>query len=361
MRIQGRTKGLEAVQGVSGLPRGYRVLGPRRRGGTAVALDVVHERSGRRCVAKLLPDAVGASGAVAARLKYEARVLRRLRHPNIVRVLDWGILDQGYPYLVLEYLPGRTLLEEVRARRVSLPEAVEWTRQLLRALAAVHGAGLLHRDVTPDNIILAEGDGKRVLKICDFGFATVIPGHDPGMAPEHRTEEFAVLGSPHYLSPEAVRADPLDARADLYQAGLVLYTLLTGYVPFSELDDTGAVLDARLYTELPPAGGLRGESIPESLEGVVSKALASAPAHRFACAQEFIAALDHVDLNINPTPNPDPQPGVDRLVSEPSNARDAANTSGASNSAAAESSERELRPAIARWLAGIRKGSKPAR
>lgn len=342
--------------GISRFPKSYRFVRTIARGGTAVAFEVVHLPTGERRVAKLLPDAALADPSLAQRMQREARILRRLRHPNVVRVLDWGRLERGKPFLVLEYLDGATVADEVRRRTITVDEALTWTSQVLSALGAAHAAGLIHRDVSPDNLLVCGAPEARCIKVCDFGFAKVVDEERAEISAGHETDDYAVVGSPYYISPEAVRAEPLDARSDLYQVGLVLYTMLTGYVPFSEFGDTVSVLGARLHTELPPVAELRGESVPPELETTLKKALSTFPSDRFVTAQEFMAAL--AGLRSGPTHATATWCetfGAEELQpASPGGARDGLDAHDERQDVAVEAS-------VARWLDGLEPGGESAR
>lgn len=352
-----------------GIPRFPKIYRPVRwlgRGGVTIAFEVQHLPTGERRVAKLLPEAALLDAKLARRMQREAQVLRRLRHPNVVRVLDWGELENGHPFLVLEYLDGATVAEEVRRRSITLGDALAWASQTLSALGAAHAAGLVHRDVSPENLVVCAGPEGRAVKVCDFGFAKVLDakvlsGKLAAVTAEDDTEEYAVVGSPFYVSPEAVRAEPLDARADLYQVGLVLYTMLTGYVPFSELEDTVSVLGARLHTELPPVAELRGSSVPPSLEGVLRKALAPYPSDRFSTAQEFMAALAELDGGVGDA-------GVDHGLATLRDTFSEEGSFGVAQEGAREWLDARDEPrasaveaAIEQWLANLDAGGQPAR
>jgi eukaryotic-like serine/threonine-protein kinase len=201
------------------------------------------------------------------------------------------------PFLVLERLRGRTLKEELRARGVLPPsEAVRLARELLEALGCAHEVGIVHRDVKPENIFLAESEREgRTLKLLDFGLAKVLPGASDEEAPlplEAPTEEGMPLGTPRFVSPEQARGGTIDHRSDLYSAGSVLYAMLTGRDPFAYVEGVSAVLRAQMSEHPRPPSFVAAQPIPEALDQIVLKALSKQPEDRFASAADMSAALD---------------------------------------------------------------------
>src|SRR6185437_14961988 len=158
-----------------------------------------------------------------------------------VAVTDFGETGSGIPFLALEQLSGRTLEKELTLRGALPPaEAVQLARELLDALRCAHDAGILHRDVKPENIFLAEPErGGRILKLLDFGIAKVLPSVSDADGPAPLalpTEEGVTLGTPRFLAPEQARGTSVDQRADLYAAGAVLYAMLTGRDPYAHVE-----------------------------------------------------------------------------------------------------------------------------
>jgi serine/threonine-protein kinase len=215
---------------------------------------------------KRLAENLARDDDLRARFKREARLAARLAHPNVVRIYDVGEDDDGRPFIAMEYVEGETLAE-LLARRGPLPanEVTELGVQVCRALAAAHEAGLIHRDVKPQNLLL-RNDG--VLKLGDFGVAFGLEG-------TRLTVAGTVLGTAAYLAPEQARGEEVTAAADIYGAGAVLYELLTGRPPrnpvtLAELSDTAAI---------PPP-----QDAPAELAGIVMRCLADDPADRPASA-----------------------------------------------------------------------------
>jgi serine/threonine-protein kinase len=216
---------------------------------------------------------------VLTRFQREAEVMAGVRHPNIVNVIEFGE-DQEVPYIAMELIEGRELQDYIKAGTdFDLRQVRRIIRQVLDALGFVHEQGICHRDLKPANIILHK-DGS--VKIADFGVARV--------ASSNLTQIGAVLGSPHYMSPEQITGLRVDTRADLYSIGVILYELLTGRKPL-----TGKTFQAMLYavtSAIPePPTHIRPE-LPPVFDILMEKALAKRPDDRFQTAADFIDALE---------------------------------------------------------------------
>ena len=241
----------------------------------------------RRDVAlKILDRSVSSDSAAIARFEREAMAASGLQSPNTIRVFDFGASDDGVWFMAMEHLEGvdlATLVEEVGP----LPpaRAVRFARQACAALTEAHDAGIVHRDVKPDNLFVCRmGDEADFLKVLDFGIAK-IEGveEDAGV-----TRAGWVHGTPAYMSPEVCNGERADARSDVYSLGAVLYFLLTGTPPFTATTAT-AVMVAHVNEE-PERPSLRA-AVPEDLEKVILRALEKEPAARYQSARELDAAL----------------------------------------------------------------------
>ena len=237
---------------------------------------------GRSVAIKFLLEEYAATPDGLRRFEVEARAMSRLAHPNCVAVTDFGV-DDGTPYLVMEFAPGRSLRQILRdEQRLAPARAIAIVRQVLAGLVHAHGQGIVHRDIKPENILLAsvEGHGEHV-RILDFGLAKLRDDavFTSGMA----------LGTPGYMSPEQTLGRPVDARADVYATGILLHELIAGLKPFLS-DDPHAVM--RMHRDATPTP-LRqaGGAVSAELEAAVLRALAKAPADRFASASAFLDAL----------------------------------------------------------------------
>jgi len=277
----------------------YRAVARLGSGSMGEVLLAEHVTLKRCVVVKLLLPAFAADVGMADRLRLEAQAAATLGgHPNIVEVHDFGRTPAGRPYLVMERLVGRTLRQELRARGpLPVSEAVGLVRQLLCGLGAAHRAGLIHRDIKPDNLFLCErgqsvdGEGEPRLKILDFGIVKVSAGRGPAPLALPTSEGMAI-GTPRFLAPEQAQGRPVDARADLYAVGCVLFWLLTGRDPFQHHLGLFPLLHAHV-NELPkPPSALAHQPISAALDRLVLCALAKKPKDRFSSAEAMTAALD---------------------------------------------------------------------
>lgn len=259
---------------------------------------VEHRTMGRRAVAKVLHGRFAGEERrrLADRMRVEAQALGRLHHAHIVSILALTQTSDGRPCIVTEYLEGRTLADELAERgRLPVLEAVRYACQLLAALEAAHGLGLVHRDIKPANLFLCTGaDGQGCLKVLDFGVVRVLPS-----APEHApkpvsvpTDQGVVVGTPRYVSPEAVMGQAADARSDLYAAGLVLYKMVAGRGPFDHINSDDLLLTAHALEDPAPPSSVAGTPVPPELDHLTLRALAKDPATRFQTAHEFSRALE---------------------------------------------------------------------
>jgi serine/threonine protein kinase len=278
--------------GLRALTRGTPYRAARRigEGGMGEVYEVVHECLLRRCVLKVLHRRHRHRTDLALRMRDEARAVASLHHPGIVDVFDLGLLADGRPYFAMELLVGNDLRRILRAREaIEVPRALDLAAQALDALAVVHEAGIVHRDVKLENLFLC-ADG--ALKVIDFGVAR-IPGARGASRPG------GVLGTPRTMAPEqcplpgspAAGAE-VDGRADLYALGLALYELVAGRGPFDELrgDREGLKL-AHALLDPPPPSLFAPQPIPWPVEVALLRALAKRPEDRFPSAAAMADAL----------------------------------------------------------------------
>ncbi|MEP7340063.1 MAG: serine/threonine-protein kinase, partial [Acidobacteriota bacterium] len=274
----------------------YQVVRELGRGGMGVVY--LAERADgefdKQVAIKLLPS--GADAQARQRFRRERQILADLEHPNIARLLDGGTLDEQ-PYVVMEFVPGQSLRERLRARgALPLAEINTIVQQVCAGLAAAHGHGVIHRDIKPENLIVAYpgGDGGQPeVKILDFGIAKL-----QQQATTEQTQTAVILGTVRYMSPEQAAGAGLaevDARADLYSLGVVIYEMLTGAPAFAG-DSYASVLAQHLYVKpMPPHEAHPELAIPHAVSDVVVKALAKAPAARQQSAgqlaEEFARAF----------------------------------------------------------------------
>jgi eukaryotic-like serine/threonine-protein kinase len=266
----------------------YEVLEPLGEGGMGTVYKVRHIALDRHFAMKVLRRDLALDADLAARFLQEARATAAIRHPSVVAITDFGEMEDGIPYFVMELLEGETLSTRIRARGPVPPNvAIALAKQIAAGLQASHAANVIHRDLKPDNVFLV---GKSVgraaeaeIRIVDFGAAKIVGG-------SKLTRPGIVFGTPYYMSPEQASGQPVDARADVYSLGILLYEMITGRVPF-EADTYMGVLTKHIFETpgrpVPPSGIALG-----ALEDVVMRALQKDPAARFASMAAFAAALD---------------------------------------------------------------------
>src|SRR5262249_28072905 len=233
----------------------------------------------RPCAIKLIrPDRAGQPKNLL-RFEREVRTTATLTHAHTVQIFDYGHAEDGTFYYVMEYLPGLTLEQLVKAHGPLPPgRAIHFLRQVCGALREAHAIGLIHRDIKPGNVMVCERGGRHdTAKLLDFGL--VVPlGKSPGS--EKLTREGAIAGTPAYMSPEqASGPEEIDGRSDIYSIGALAYFLLTGQPPFAGRSGV-QVLAAHLYEPPPPLTTHRPE-VPAELEAVVLKCLAKIPVDRY--------------------------------------------------------------------------------
>ncbi|MGK4001551.1 serine/threonine-protein kinase [Sorangium sp. So ce1036] len=237
----------------------------------------------------LLSPGVG-DGNPAERFRREARALARIKSEHVARVLDVGSLQDGMPYMVMEFLEGNNLADEIRARGpLPVVEAVGYILQAIEAMAEAHAAGIVHRDLKPANLFLSRRpDGGRVLKVLDFGISKSLLGSSRDELALTKTA--ALLGSPLYMSPEQVRsARDVDARTDIWALGVIVYQMLTGRTPYD--GDSVAQLFASLLHEVPATMAQLRPDIPRELDAAVMCCLAKEPDQRWRNVGDLGVAL----------------------------------------------------------------------
>ncbi|MFF1905886.1 protein kinase [Kitasatospora sp. NPDC058218] len=270
MRVLGGRYRIDAAAGAGGMGEVWR------------ATDLELERT---VAVKVLPAALAADPEFRSRFRREARLLGGLRHEGIAVLHDVGE-DGGEPFLVMEFVEGRTLARVTGGRPVDCEWALAVVRQLAAALGYSHAQGLIHRDVKPSNVMITASGGVRML---DFGISKALSGSSTRL-----TGTGTSLGTPAYMSPEQIDGESVDIRTDQYALGCLLHELLTGRPPFVG-DSPFAVLNQHLTKQ--PVGPSRFNGlVPASVDALVLRLLAKAPDGRFRDMAEFVRALDHVQV-----------------------------------------------------------------
>jgi eukaryotic-like serine/threonine-protein kinase len=280
----------------------YRSVGSIGSGGMGEVVLAEHLGLGKRVVVKLLHEELAKDPALVKRMQIEARSLAALESPYIVQVTDFGQTATGRTYIVMERLVGRTLGAELNARG-ALPagEAVGYVAQVLAGLEAAHAAGIVHRDVKPENVFLCDAtkDAPRTVKLLDFGVAKVLDVeaevHRPAL-PRLVTEEGGIVGTPRVVAPEQALGKPVDARTDVYAAGLLLYTAIAGRGPYAHIKDATELLKANVMQRPPPLSTIA--PIPPALDAAVQRALEKRPEDRFPSAEAFAVELRRIAVGL---------------------------------------------------------------
>ena len=246
---------------------------------------------GRPVAIKFLHQELAQNVEVAQRFFQEAQAINKIRHPNVVDVLDAGVGEMG-PYIVMEFLDGESVGSALtRAGRFDLEAAIGTVIPVLEALEAAHRVGVIHRDLKPENVFIAYDAARNVMvvRLLDFGIAKIL---DPiGASPRTRTG--VVFGTPDYLSPEQATGDgPLDGRSDLFAVGVLLYELVTGVRPFRA--PTAVATAFKIVHAEAAALNSTGVHVDQRLEGVVHRLLQKDPARRFPAASDVIRELDRL-------------------------------------------------------------------
>lgn len=263
----------------------YRIGRRIGRGGMAEVYAAVDERLGRHVAVKLLHTNLAGEPAFRSRFRQEAQAAARMTHPTIVRVYDAGedtfVRSDGFevivPYIVMEYIDGRPLGDIMAEGPLPEAKVSKYMAGLLTSLEYSHRAGVVHRDIKPSNVMITTADE---VKVTDFGIARAISDTASTIA-----QTTAILGTASYFSPEQARGETVDGRSDLYSAGVVLYEMLTGRVPF--IGDSAVAVAYQHVTEPPRRPSEVNPNVSPALDAVVLKALAKRVDDRYQTAAEF--------------------------------------------------------------------------
>ena len=264
----------------------YRVERLLGKGGASSVYLGVHPVIGNKVAIKVIAPHVAAIAGMAERFAQEARASSDLDNPHVPKYFDFGFLDTGQPYAVMEYLEGETLGKLLARDGVqSIARTTEILGQVASAMVPVHAAGIVHRDLKPDNLMLvATADGSTRVKILDFGIAKALA---PGSAPA-QTSVGMMLGTPQYCAPEQALGLPIAPTADVYAIGAIAFEMLTGRTPFE--GGVSAILGAKVTSEAPRARTIRRD-LPARIDRDLEAMLARAPERRIAAMAEVASRL----------------------------------------------------------------------
>ena len=265
----------------------YRIERRLGEGGMGVVLAARHLKLDRQVALKVLGDAQRRDAAAVVRMLREARAAAKLESENVAKVLDVAESEQGDPYIVMEMLSGADLSEVLRQRgRLSVADASDYLLQACQALAEAHQHGIVHRDLKPANLFLCQrADGSELVKVLDFGISKLATS-DLGVA----TATQSVFGSPLYMSPEQLRSSKkVDARADIWALGVILFELLSGETPFQAT--TVPELSILIATEAPRSLAALRPDVPTGVLEVIARCLEKDVERRYASVGAFAKAL----------------------------------------------------------------------
>ncbi|MBZ0238324.1 MAG: serine/threonine protein kinase [Deltaproteobacteria bacterium] len=283
-----------AVQTPRNLVAGKYLLGDELgAGGMGVVYRAQQLRPSRPVAIKFLHRVLARDPRTVARFRDEALTASRLDHPNSVAVLDHGENDDGTPYLVMEYVSGRTLRHIVDDGPLPIARAIAITRQVLGALACAHAHDIVHSDVKTENVLVQATAGREHVKLVDFGLARVILSFDE----EDRatSSDAHIAGTPEYMAPEVILGGTPSPASDIYAVGVILHEMVTGTTPFGGGKPMDIFQRHVLDPIVPPSVRFPQLAIPRRLEEVIERALAKEPQDRFPDAAAFAEALDRCE------------------------------------------------------------------
>jgi serine/threonine protein kinase len=261
--------------------------------GTVGSVYRAHDQQNlRRKVALKIWNGASLNEQTRGRFVREAKALTTLRHPNIVDVQSYGMID-ALPYVAMEYLDGQPLeafLQNAQPLRTEL--ALDVMTQILQALAYAHGLGVVHRDLKPDNVVLGlANNGRRVVKLLDYGLAKFLSPDDDPLQGSALTVTGMIMGTPLYMAPEQAAGKTIDARVDVYAAGCVMFEMLAGRPPFIG-ESNAEIFRAHMFSAPPRLAELRLDmQVKPELQAWLDKSLAKHPEQRFAHAGQMLEAL----------------------------------------------------------------------
>jgi serine/threonine-protein kinase len=270
---------------------GYIVTRPLCSGGMGVVYEARHPRTQQRAAVKVIRPEYQADDALAGRFHGEISSISAIRHPNVVEILNVGVLPHGGEYMMMEFIEGETLGDLI-ARSAPLPTrlVLQICEDVLLGLAAMHDLGIVHRDLKPGNVLLCRETRRYdalTVKLCDFGLARLIEPRQPGPRPSVPPEGInTVAGTPEYISPEQASGQPVDGQADLYSLGVMLFEMLTGRLPFRAT--TGVALMRAHCSHVAPRVRTVVPEVPWEIDAFVDLLLHKDPGCRPLGAQTTV-------------------------------------------------------------------------
>ncbi len=296
----------------------FRVVARVGVGGMGIVYKAFDERLHRTIALKLLPDEAIREESHRRRFLREARSAAAVSHPNVAAVHDVGEAD-GHVFLAMEFIEGRTLREEIARGRLDLAECTRIARGIARALAKAHEKGVVHRDLKPDNVMLNED---REVKVLDFGLAKLL---EPEAESRKKLEvdetelfvtaEKQIVGTPSYMSPEQATGKKLDARADLFSFGILLYEMVTGKRPFR--GDTPVEVLVAIVHDAPASVSSLNPRISPPFERIIDRCLLKRAEDRFGSARDLVMALEALEAGRASAADLLPDVGADAAGDEP--------------------------------------------
>ncbi|MEW6731880.1 MAG: serine/threonine-protein kinase [Acidobacteriota bacterium] len=266
----------------------YQIIGPLGSGGASEVYLCERLMVGDRVALKVLNTTATAAPDKAWRFHLEAQTTASIKHPNVITIHDFDFTEKGTPFIVMELLRGQTLFGELKRQgRFPLRRAIQIITPICSALNVAHLRNIIHRDLKPANVVLHRmDDGAEVVKLIDFGIAK----RHMDIA-SMNTAPGLLVGTPAYMAPERCLEEPYDARADIYNLGLILYEMVAGRHPF--VAKTVTAMMAKQISEEPPSLIKQVPDLPPEIEAVIFKALAKSPDKRYSTTLEFADELNN--------------------------------------------------------------------
>ena len=274
----------------------YRIIRPLAEGGMSAVFEAEQLNVERKVAIKVLKPEISADPDMLARFRAEARIISELRHPNTLKLFDYGSTENGMLYLVTELLSGEPLALRLKRGPLDPKETIHLLKEVLQSLREAHQRGVIHRDLKPGNLFLEEVAGQQVVKVLDFGIAKikVKAASDPD---QPSTAEGLLLGTPAYLSPEQASGHTIDARSDIYSLGAVAYHCLSGQIPFP--GEPVAQIMAHVSRPITPFPELDLPTpVPDPLARLVYRWMDKKPSRRPSDANAALAEVAAVEQQL---------------------------------------------------------------